>query len=77
MYRGPGGVGYSEVDPERRSMDFDADIERQRREMEAYRQHAMEATINERMRTLGIERNLAEYLVGLEIKIQDLERKTH
>jgi hypothetical protein len=57
-------------------MDFHADIERQRREMEAYRQQAMEAMINERMQTLGIERNLAEYLVGLEIKIQDLEQKT-
>ena len=57
-------------------MDFQADIERQRREMEAYRQQAMEATINERMQTLGIERNLAEYLIGLENKIQDLEQKT-
>jgi hypothetical protein len=57
-------------------MDFDADIEKQRREMEAYRQQAMELMINERMQTLGIERNLAEYLVGLEIKIQDLQQKT-
>ncbi len=57
-------------------MDFQADIERQRREMEAYRQQAMEAMIKERMQTLGIERNLAEYLIGLENKIQDLEQKT-
>ncbi len=55
-------------------MDF-GDIARQRREMEKARQQGYEAAVQKRMQELGVSRELAEYLLGLETRIIELEKK--
>ncbi len=56
-------------------MDF-GDIARQAREMEKAGQRGYEAAVQKRMQELGISRELAEYLLRLETRIMELEKKT-
>jgi hypothetical protein len=55
-------------------MDYE-DVARQAREIENARQQAREDAVQKRARELSISRDLAEYLVGLEIRIGELEQR--
>ena len=56
-------------------MDDEEEIAKRAREIVNSNQQAFEATVQKRMLDLSISRNLAEYLVGLELRIDDFERR--